>query len=191
MKTWQDVPGWFDFDDIYDEVVAERKMYTRVVNIVEIGVAMGRSAIYMATKIRDEVPPGSEFRFWVVDSWAGLSGDEAQRAEAAALGGGRQLFQRNARDCGVDGWIRILHGDQLKAAGCFHDGTCDLVFLDADHSLKGTAAAISAWLPKVRPGGIFAGHDFTPEHPGVVEAVRLLLPGATKRRSSFFWRVPS
>jgi hypothetical protein len=32
-------------------------------------------------------------------------------------------------------------------------------------------AHVAAWLPKVRPGGMLAGHDYTPEIPGVYQAV--------------------
>jgi predicted O-methyltransferase YrrM len=175
MKTWRDVPGWFDYDDIYDEAVAAAPLpgSFHVTRFVELGVAHGRSAIYMAQAIRVS---GKLIDFSAIDSWAG---------------GGLEAFERDVLACGVAAYVNAVPMDLEAAARLRAPASVDFVFLDADHSLKGTAAAISAWLPKVRPGGIFAGHDFTPEHPGVVEAVRLLLPGATKRRSSFFWRVPA
>ncbi len=50
----------------------------------------------------------------------------------------------------------------------------DLVFIDANHEYKHVKQDILSWLPKVRPGGILAGHDYAPEIPmfsGVKQAV--------------------
>jgi len=50
--------------------------------------------------------------------------------------------------------------DSLQAANQFADGFFDWVYLDADHSFYGILADLSAWYPKVRLGGILAGHDY-------------------------------
>jgi cephalosporin hydroxylase len=34
------------------------------------------------------------------------------------------------------------------------------VYLDADHSKAGVLADLKLWMPKVRPGGVIAGHDY-------------------------------
>lgn len=50
----------------------------------------------------------------------------------------------------------------------------DLVFIDANHAYESVKENILAWLPKIRPGGILAGHDYTTEIPpfaGVKQAV--------------------
>jgi hypothetical protein len=50
----------------------------------------------------------------------------------------------------------------------------DLVFIDANHEYMHVKRDILAWLPKVRPGGLLAGHDYAPEIPmfsGVKHAV--------------------
>lgn len=50
----------------------------------------------------------------------------------------------------------------------------DLVFIDANHEYMQVKKDILAWLPKVRYGGILAGHDYAPEIPmfsGVKQAV--------------------
>lgn len=45
----------------------------------------------------------------------------------------------------------------------------DMGFLDADHATRPTADAIRAYLPRIRPGGILAGHDVN--WPTVKEAL--------------------
>ncbi|CAK0856203.1 unnamed protein product [Prorocentrum cordatum] len=47
----------------------------------------------------------------------------------------------------------------------------DLVFLDARHDYEAVAADVVAWRPKVRPGGILSGHDFSWMFPTVAMAV--------------------
>jgi len=47
----------------------------------------------------------------------------------------------------------------------------DLVYLDARHDCKSVDEDISLWLPKVKPGGFLAGHDYGGKWPGVKKAV--------------------
>lgn len=48
----------------------------------------------------------------------------------------------------------------LDAAKDFQDGTLDFVYIDANHSEPYVTQDIEAWTPKVRSGGIVAGHDY-------------------------------
>lgn len=66
---------------------------------------------------------------------------------------------------------KLLISDSLKVAREFKDGELDLVFLDADHTYKAVKKDIAAWWPKIKKGGILAGHDFSLRHIGVVNAV--------------------
>ena len=47
----------------------------------------------------------------------------------------------------------------------------DHIYVDARHDLEGVTQDLAAWWPKLCPGGLFAGHDFTHGWPGVVTAV--------------------
>lgn len=47
----------------------------------------------------------------------------------------------------------------------------DFVYIDARHGYQHVKADIEAWLPRVKPGGIIAGHDYEWRHKGVVQAV--------------------
>jgi len=48
----------------------------------------------------------------------------------------------------------------LNAVGKFADGELDFVYHDANHSVDAVRADVSAWWPKVKIGGIVAGHDY-------------------------------
>jgi hypothetical protein len=47
------------------------------------------------------------------------------------------------------------------ASQMFADGSLDAVFLDGSHEAAAVEADVRAWLPKVRPGGVLAGHDWS------------------------------
>ncbi len=63
--------------------------------------------------------------------------------------------------------VMIHRMDSLVASESFPDNYFDWIYIDADHSYTGCKADLNAWYPKLKPGGIFAGHDFL---DGVYEA---------------------
>lgn len=64
----------------------------------------------------------------------------------------------------------ITSKPSVEAASLFPDHSLDLLFVDGDHSLAGCYADLLAWSPKLRPGGVFFGHDYVPGE-GVHQAV--------------------
>lgn len=68
--------------------------------------------------------------------------------------------------------FELIREDSVTASNRFDDGSLDFVYLDADHSEAGLVADICAWFPKVREGGIIAGHDLDHrDFPGVRNAI--------------------
>ena len=61
------------------------------------------------------------------------------------------------------------------AAQDIRDGSLDFIYIDGNHQFEFVVADLAAWIPKVRVGGIIAGHDYKsiPNHPAltVVEAI--------------------
>ena len=53
----------------------------------------------------------------------------------------------------------------------YDDKSLDFVFIDAGHDYTSVKKDIDAWLPKVKSGGILAGHDFMNEYSGIIQAV--------------------
>jgi predicted O-methyltransferase YrrM len=59
----------------------------------------------------------------------------------------------------------------FEAVDDIENGSCDLVFIDGNHSYQCVKDDIHWYLPKVKQGGILCGHDFHPRFPGVIQAV--------------------
>ena len=55
----------------------------------------------------------------------------------------------------------IIKKASVDAAKDFQDESIDFVFIDGDHSFLGITQDLAAWIPKVKVGGIVAGHDFS------------------------------
>ena len=48
----------------------------------------------------------------------------------------------------------------IEGAKKFKDASVDFVYIDANHAYKYVKEDIVAWLPKIKKGGVIAGHDW-------------------------------
>jgi len=71
----------------------------------------------------------------------------------------------------VAGRFALHRNTSLEAAALVPNGSLDIVFLDARHDYEALTQDISAWRPKLRPGGVLSGHDFSWMFPTVAMAV--------------------
>lgn len=154
--------GWMPSD----EGLAYRALVERAGRrVVEVGSWLGRSASYVARVAS----------LTCVDHFSGSSDryDTSYRETLAAIDV-RAAFAAHVRALGAE--VRLLVEPSVTAATRFGARSLDLVFLDASHDEAAVRADVEAWRPKIRSGGILAGHDHDDDHPGVVRAVRALDP---------------
>jgi hypothetical protein len=127
---------------------------------VEIGVHRGHYSevllTYSQLSLLYSIDP------WAVNytklKWLNMSQETCHRETVARL---RRFGDRS----------HILRFPSLQAARLFDDHSLDFVFVDGDHSYKAIKFDLALWGPKVKQGGIFAGHDYDPKFPGVIKAV--------------------
>jgi hypothetical protein len=65
--------------------------------------------------------------------------------------------------------IKFLEYASIDAATKIEDESLDFIFIDANHSYNSVLEDLNLWYPKVKQGGLVAGHDFHME--SVREAV--------------------
>jgi predicted O-methyltransferase YrrM len=56
--------------------------------------------------------------------------------------------------------ITKLKISSVDGANQFTNESIDLVYIDAAHDYENVKKDITAWLPKVKVGGVLAGHDY-------------------------------
>jgi hypothetical protein len=74
--------------------------------------------------------------------------------------------------CQRDPRAQMLPGFSPDAARNFADESLDFVYLDANHSYLAVRADLEAWYPKVKVGGLFAGHDYLDGYVGFATDVQ-------------------
>ena len=57
--------------------------------------------------------------------------------------------------------VKILKKNSIKASKEIENNSLDMIFIDADHRYKAVLDDLKHWYPKVRKGGIIAGHDYS------------------------------
>jgi len=156
--AYQSIEGWFDFDDIYD-LALRRGSARKSARFVEVGAFKGRSTCYMAERLAET---GLDVSFDVVDTFAG--DDDVGHADLWPD------FAANLERAGLLSRLTAHRRPSVETARDFADQSLDFVFIDARHTYEATCEDLAAWWPKVRPGGLIAGHEYV-HAPGVRAAV--------------------
>lgn len=158
---WRDIDGWFDYASIYYEQIQRARDGAR---FVEVGSWLGKSAAYMGKHIKLS---GKKIAFTCVDNFVGGTDgpDNGYASRSRISESFRPAFEANLRACGVDDVVTVLESDSVQAARWFDDNTLDFVWIDADHGAEAVYRDLCAWWPKVKPGGLLAGHDWNEPGP--------------------------
>lgn len=164
--TYEQIPGWFDFGPLYDEMVARARPDAV---FVEVGAYLGRSTAYLATRL---LRAGKRVRLFVVDLWDGWFYDDyRQQTPMPESADVYWHFLHNMQACGVCHCLCPIKLPSERAAALFADASVDFVYLDGDHGGAAVRRDLEAWFPKIRPGGVLAGHDYlNKDFPGVRES---------------------
>jgi predicted O-methyltransferase YrrM len=169
---WQQAQGWFNFEEYYQEIVQKIKEGD---TIVEVGIYKGKSILYLAEHIAQR---NLNVRLYGVDNWAGETTVDETSEQI------KQAYYRNIWP--LKSRIVTLEYPSLEAVKAFPDGSLAFAFIDAAHDYDNVKADILAWMPKVKKGGILAGHDYN--YLPVKQAVDELLHNVTSKPGTV-WEV--
>jgi predicted O-methyltransferase YrrM len=157
------IEGWFSED--------EGRWYRRFARgleggvFVEVGSWKGRSTSFIGPTCN-----ARRTRLVCVDHWSGSRDVLAPRYEAAlATEDVEQTFRANMRALGIA--VEVIRAPSVIAARRFAPASVDRVFLDGSHDGESVTEDLEAWAERLRPDGILAGHDYSPRHPQLREAV--------------------
>ena len=143
------------------EVIPHRRELAALLNrrglrgrAVEVGVASGFFSEVILTRWRGA-------HLTSIDPWAAAPPDEyvdvsnrSQEEHEAAY----ELAQQRLARFGERSTVWRM--TSMEAAAQIPAGSIDFAYLDARHDYDSVKQDLEAWYGKVRPGGIFAGHDY-------------------------------
>ena len=129
------------------------KRFCQNIKCVEVGVEAGDNAINMLTNL-----PFAQFV--LVDSYDVLKPTFQFNA---------RLFTKEEREAFInkvrerlkpfDGRVQLIVEDSAIASIRFSDNYFDYIYIDAEHDNDSVFRDLSFWYPKLKVGGIMAGHD--------------------------------
>ncbi|MFP8488619.1 class I SAM-dependent methyltransferase [Gracilimonas sp. Q87] len=128
--------------------------------VAEIGVDEGKFSQLIHKKVKPQ-------KFHLIDMWGS---DRFHDGKFEAV---KDYFAEEIKE----ETVRIHKIMSTKAAHEFKEEYFDWIYIDTDHSYETTRDELQLFAPKVKPGGIMAGHDYrlgnwvSMYRYGVIEAV--------------------
>jgi len=121
----------------------------------EVGVERG---------LFSEVLCKAGIRLLCVDAWAAYPGYREHVTQAKLDGFYIEALER-LKPYGA----AVVRAWSVDASATVDDGSLDFVYIDGNHSYESVWSDLAAWVPKVRSGGIVAGHDYGRSSVGQVK----------------------
>lgn len=139
---------WFTYSKLYQDIV---KSFPSGSTFVEIGTWKGKSTAFMCVEIANS---GKQIDFYCIDTFEG-SVEHQTNPELPHL---YDIFKSNMKP--VEGYYKELRMSSMEAVKKFENESVDFVFIDGSHEYEDIKDDINHWLPKVKKGGVLAGHDY-------------------------------
>lgn len=200
---YTDISGWFDFEAFYDKMIDQAPASGFPGPLfVEIGCWLGKSTAYLASKI---LGSQKRIKLHVFDTFQG-SDNEPQLLEYAGKVNIEAEFARNMHACGLafvnmhsvsNGQRMVSHAFEharfaygrllsTEASATYINACLDFVFLDGCHTFDAVSEDIRSWKPKLKPGGILAGHDYN-TYDSVRQAVNKAFANKHQVEGNCWW----
>jgi methyltransferase family protein len=142
-------------------VLATRRELTALLNrrgllgrAVEVGVATGVFSEHVLSHWRGT-------NLLSVDPWSAAPPDEYVDVSNRSQGEHEQAYERTKQRLARFGErSSVWRMTSAQAAARVPPASLDFAYIDGRHDYESVKEDLEAWYDKVRPGGIFAGHDY-------------------------------
>jgi len=129
---------------------------------VEIGVGAGQNSKKILENLDIE-------KLYLIDSWTKYADyvKELKNTNNYSLKttDGKRIAENNLKPWNWTDEISSIAVNDIE------DEELDFVYIDGNHNYKYVLEDITLYWPKLKNGGLMAGHDFKPKFPGVIQAV--------------------
>jgi len=147
-----DGENWFNYETIYKKAV---EICPSNSHFVEIGAWKGRSSCFMAVEI---INSGKSIKFDCVDTWEHPEISLNSEEVGTDITGVYETFLKNIEP--VKDTITQIKLPSWEAAELYDNESLDFIFVDGRHDYLSVRKDLQCWFPKVKVGGIIAGHDY-------------------------------
>ena len=158
MKQTNQIQGWFDYPNAFKFLVDS---VPDGGTFVECGAWLGKSSSFLCDYAKDRV------NVFIVDTWKGSQNELNSYHELAVKTDIYPMFLENMGERK----FTPIRKTSTEASKDFKDESCDVVYIDMEHTYEAVKEDIEHWLPKVKKGGYLAGHDYVSHTQGVIKAV--------------------
>ena len=141
---YQNIQGWFDFQNLYKEMVSIHDN----AKFVEVGVWRGKSTCYLATEI---VNQNKKITLDTIDSYEYLTEEYSYNKNVP------KEFEENIKPFK---FINSINKDSIEASKLYDNRSIDFIFFDSEHTEEYATKEIKAWYPKLKINGYMGGHDY-------------------------------
>jgi len=155
---YQNIQNWFNYEKVFDLALQKAKDESR---FVEIGVWKGGSTAYMGVEIFNST---KVIHYDAIDTFEGSK-------EHGVVNGLYEETKNNLKPLLDVGVVNLIKGHSLDVVNKYEDESIDFCFIDGSHEYEDVKKDIEAYLPKVKSGGILAGHDYDKIWDGVIRGV--------------------
>lgn len=162
MKNYKEISGWFNYEKTFDFLISQATISGI---FVECGAWLGKSSAYLCDNNTKNLD------IYIIDNWAGSINELESTQKLATKENIYEIFKSNMGNRKY----KSIQSDGAKASNLFNNESCDVVFIDMEHTYIAIKNDINCWLPKVKINGYLAGHDYARDWQDVIDGVNELL----------------
>lgn len=160
---YQDIEGWFNMEQEYRELLNKVEEGG---TFVELGAWLGKSISFLTV---EKMRQGREVKLVTVDKF--ILPDNPTEKKFYVPHTDRMIHDEFLINTApISGLFQCIVSDSAEASSYFENESVDVVFVDASHHYPNVLRDIKSWFPKIKKGGVIAGHDYH-SFPGVKQAV--------------------
>lgn len=118
-----------------------------IIKVIEIGVCAGKNAQELHDNFRIS-------DFYLIDWWQSTYSEHVM-----------DWFKETHKRFNEDKRVTIICNNSLNISNLFLDESMDYIYLDGSHNPDHVFAEMVHYFPKVKKGGMLAGHDYRENAP--------------------------
>ena len=119
--------------------------------IFEVGCWTGRSTSILGNFAKDHNGVVT-----TIDKFDGTGSHLEEYAKDVDI---ESILRSNLKKLGIYFYVHVINANSDDIFEQIYDNSIDFMFIDGDHRYSQVKKDLDNWWPKIKPGGIFCGHD--------------------------------